>query len=241
MNCACGTLANVQSNMASVRRSSLSRKQTKRLVDDLLVLDQQEHVRQGKAERDNKFYDIEIKEIDHENKKRKLHFKGYSTRHDEWRDLKETSAGNFPVVMLEKLETSSEETLGERSRKLQTTLYLKIKRKLKSVRRDDPEVRLEIPFPSKLSNTCSSITEEHVFDNLLGKLGNIVTRRGKIVHQIRDNSILSELLGKCWALRTKNGMGDIKAVRNGTLEYQLHRKPPLNNFAPIGGKFSYPN
>ena len=150
--------------MASVRRSSRPRKSTKRLVDDLLVLDQQEHVRQGKAERDNKFYDIEIKEIDHKNKKMKLHFKGYSTKHDEWRGLKDTSTGNFPAVMLEKLENSSEETLGERSRKLQTTLYLEIKRKLQSVRRDDPEVRLEIPI------------EEDVFDNLLGKLGNIVTR-----------------------------------------------------------------
>ena len=84
----------------------------------MLVLDQQENVRQGKAERDNKFYDIEIKEIDHENKKMKLHFKGYSTRNDEWRDLKDTGTGKFPVVMLEKLEASSEETLGERSRKL---------------------------------------------------------------------------------------------------------------------------
>ena len=120
----------------SVRRSSHPRKQTKRLVDDLLVLDQLEHVCQGKAERDNKFYDIEI---DHKNKKMKLHFKSYSTRHDEWRrDLEDTSTRNFPVVMLKKLEKSSKETLGECSRKLHTTLYLEIKRKLHSVRREHP-------------------------------------------------------------------------------------------------------
>ena len=147
-------------------------------------MDQQEHVHQGKAKRDNKFYDIEIEEIDNKNKKMKLYFKGYSTRYDEWRDLEDTSTRNFPVVMLKKLEKSSEETLSECSRKLHTTLYLEIKRKLQSVGRDDPEVRLEIPI------------EEDVFDNLLGKLGNIVTRRGKTVHQTTDNSILSELLGK---------------------------------------------
>ena len=64
-----------------------------------------------------------------------------------------------------------------------------------------------------------------------------MTRRGKTVHKIRDNSILSELLGKRWAVRTKNEMGDFEAVRNGTLEYRLHRRPPVNDFDPIGGKF----
>ena len=139
--------------------------------------------------------------------------------------MKNTSTGNFFYSYARETGRILRETLCEHSKKLQTTLYLEIKRKLQSVRRDDPEVRLEIPI------------EEDVFDNLLGKLGNIVTRRGKTVHQIRDNSILTELLGKRWAVRTKNEMGDFEAVQNGTLEYWLHRRLPLNDFVPVSGKF----
>ena len=79
---------------------------------------------------------------------------------------------------MEKLKKPSKDISGERSRLLQTTLYLEIKRKLLSVQRDDPEVRFELPI------------DEDVFHHVLGKLGKTVYKREKTVHQVEDDSEL---------------------------------------------------
>ena len=63
--------------------------------------------------------------------------------------------GNFPVSMLKKLEKFSEEPLAECLRKLQTTLYLEIKKNYSMLQ----GMTLKLDWKMK----------EDVFDNLLGK------------------------------------------------------------------------
>ena len=207
----------------SLRRSSRARRPVARLIDEVISKDDIEDPPDIKSKVDKRFYEVEIVQIDPARKKMRLHLKGYSKNHDEWRDIENNE--DFPIVKLEELEKPSEDTLGERSRVLQTTLYLEIKRKLLSVRRDDPEVRFELPI------------DEDVFHHVLGKLGKTVYKRGKTVYQVEDNSEMDTVLGTRWAVRVKNKMGDFESVKHGTVEYWLHQRPPLNDFVPIGGKF----
>ena len=62
-----------------------------------------------------RLYEVEVAEVDHEKKKMQIHFKGYSHRHDEWKDYTDPGivSTNFPIVKLEKLEKPSPETLRE--------------------------------------------------------------------------------------------------------------------------------
>ena len=163
---------------SSLRRSSCARRPVARLIDEVISKYDIEDPPDIKSKVDKRFYEVEIVQIDPARKKMTLHFKGYSKSHDEWRDIENNE--DFPIV---KLEKPSEDTLGERSRVLQTTLYLEIKRKLLSVRRDDPEVRFELPI------------DEDVFHHLLGKLGKTVYKRGKTVYQVEDNSEMDTVLG----------------------------------------------
>ena len=156
----------------------------------------------------------------------RIDFKGYSHRHDEWKDY--TVPGivstNFPIVKLEKLEKPSSETLGERTRILLSTLRLEIKRRLLSTRRDDPDVRLELPI------------DEAVFCEAFGRLRTLLRLRGRTIHKIRQNSELDKTLGTRWQVRMKNEMGDFEQVKNGSVEFWLNERPPLNDFAPARGK-----
>ena len=84
------------SNMAvsAVRKSSRERKPVLRLIDkvsasqkpsqkDLDLLGIEADEAKSRKRRDNKFYEVEIAEVDKENRKMKLHFKGYRHRYDE--------------------------------------------------------------------------------------------------------------------------------------------------------------
>ena len=206
------------SNMevSAVRKSSRERKPVLRLIDevsssrkllqndlDLLAIEADEA--KSRKRRYNKFYEVEIAEVDKENRKMKLHFKGYSHRYDEWRDYPdvadpEVNSMNFSVSKFVKLEKPSEESFGERSRKLQSTLSLEIKRRLLSVRRDDPDVRLELPI------------DEDIFYKVFGSLGRLSKSRGRTVHRIIENSQLDSILETLWSVRIKNEMGTLKQL-----------------------------
>ena len=138
----------------------------------------------------------------------------------------EVNSMNFPVSKFVKMEKPSEESFGERSRKLQSTLSLEIKRRLLSVQWDDPDVRLELPI------------DEDIFYKVFGSLGRLSKSRGRTVHRITENSQLDSILGTRWSVRIKNEMGDFEAVRNGSVEYYLYERPPISDFAPAGGNYS---
>ena len=98
------------------------------------------------------------------------------------------------------------------------------KRRLLSVRRDDPDVRLELPI------------DEDIFYKVFGSLGRLSKSRGRTVHRITENSQLDSILGTRWSVRIKNEMGDFEAVRIGSVEYYLYERPPISDFAPARGE-----
>lgn len=51
-----------------------------------------------KRQKDNYFYEIELKEVDKEGKRVKIHFNGFSVKFDKWRPY---DGKNFPIVRLE--------------------------------------------------------------------------------------------------------------------------------------------
>ena len=101
---------------SSLRRSSRARRPVARLIDEVISKDDIEDPPDIKSKVDKRFYEVEIVQIDPARKKMRLHFKGYSKSHDEWRDIVIENNEDFPVVKLEKLEKPSEDTLGDRSR-----------------------------------------------------------------------------------------------------------------------------
>ena len=90
-------------------------------------------------------YDIEIVQVDKERKRFKIHFVGFGNQFDEWRDFS-TSGGQFPFVRLQKSFVPGEESLEDRGYIFHGHLYRAVKRKMRSSRREDPKVRIELPI-----------------------------------------------------------------------------------------------
>lgn len=74
----------------------------------------------------------------------KIHFVGYGNEFDEWRDF-DIDSDQLPFVRLEKICVPDEESLEDRKQIFHGNLYRAIKRKLWSGRKEDPQVRIELP------------------------------------------------------------------------------------------------
>ena len=135
-----------------------------------------------KAVKDNRLYEIEIVEIDNNENKVKILYKGFGEEADEWRDM--PKGQKFPFVRLEKAYVPSNKSLEDRMQSFHERVYHEIKRRLWSGRRDDPDIRIEISVDSD------------VFNHGIGRLVKGVRSRGKIVYSIRDNSDLNNFLGE---------------------------------------------
>ena len=59
-------------------------------VDEFVVSDVKESVKK-RPKKDNNLYEVEIKEVDRQNKRIRIHFKGYDARFDEWRPIVHTT------------------------------------------------------------------------------------------------------------------------------------------------------
>ena len=90
---------------------------------------------------------------------------------------------SFLLKKLEKIEPQDNETVEERVALLRRRLYLEVKRRLRSTRKDDPEVRLELPIQVDVS--------KHIFDGI-GKPAADSRKHSKIV---RNNDDLVLVLG----------------------------------------------
>eukprot|EP00112_Aurelia_sp_Birch-Aquarium-sp1_P026798 Seg9737.1 transcript_id=Seg9737.1/GoldUCD/mRNA.D3Y31 product="hypothetical protein" protein_id=Seg9737.1/GoldUCD/D3Y31 len=212
---------------AQQRRSSKrDKKPVLRLIDELSgQQDLEEPVPCKQPKKDKKFYDVEIKEIDAVNKKVKVHFIGWPDKCDEWQSYNENhESGEFPVVKLQKLDPPSKESLLERCREFSSSLHLEIKKKLKADRKEDPEIRIELPI------------DKDVFEEVFSHLGKSKTKRGRSCTNIENNRELDETLGKRWNVRFRNSNGDFCKVCEGTVNFWLLIRNPLSDFMPIGGK-----
>ena len=194
----------------------------KRLLNEYLAVEYKKKKRH-KSARDNKLYEIEIVAIDKLRKKVKIHYKGYIEEADEWRDCQDEYM--FPFERLVKRYIPGEISLEGRTNVFHGHVYQEIKRKLRSGRRDDPDIRIEVNV------------DPDVFDRGLGKVVKGIQIRGKKVHTIKDNAELDHILGLRWNERIFNGNGDFAYVVNGTVKYWLSKRNPIMEFKYIGGKF----
>ena len=205
----------------ATRSSTRTRKHVYRLIDDLLnPIEHFHNRRQRRKCEDKQFYDVTIKEID-EVKGARVHYVGYGQEYDEWKPLSDLKTGDFPVVKFERLKQPDPATIKERSERFCMRLYLEIKRKLRSHRKDDPNIRIQLEM------------EQDVFK----EFDNVGVPINKNTRNIVHNNDLEKFLGKRWDVRISNNCGDFERVVEGSVRFWKYERPPLDDFFSIGEKF----
>ena len=206
-------------NMADSKPSRV-RNMPKRLVDEISV---EKPVKKKKTEAaDNNLYEIEIKEVDVAAQRLKIHFKGYDEKFDEWRPFTD---GSLPFVRLEKMSQPSTNSLQKRLNGFNERIYREIKRRLFSGRKDDAEIRIEIPI------------DVDVFNESFGSCTSFTPRRGKEIYAIDNNDILDVFFGLNWNERIINEQGDFAYVVPKTVKFWLTKRKPIIEFKLMGNKY----
>ena len=95
---------------------------------------------------------------------------------------------------------------------------------MSSSRREDPEVRIELPIGPD------------VFSCDLGRATKSNFQRGKKVYHVQNNRLLDDILGSKWDERIFNSYGDFAFVENGTARYWITKKTPVKEHKYVGGK-----
>ena len=212
----------VKTKMAA-HRERREIKAPKRLIDEFRHPEELESKkRRLKPRLDNSLYEIEVKDVDREGKRLKIHYKRFSDQFDEWKPYDDN---NFPVVRLEHEFKPSEVSVEDRLHIFQDRLYREVKRKLYSGRKDDPEIRIEIPV------------EVDVFEMSIANAARARQERNKQVYRITVNSHLDNYLGIKWDERILNENGDYAYVVEGTLRFWLMEKNNIIEYKLIGGKY----
>ena len=80
---------------------------------NFVVSDVKESVKK-RPKKDNNLYEVEIKEVDRQNKRIRIHFKGYDARFDEWRPY-DQDGEYFPFVRWEKPHVLTSSSLNDRA------------------------------------------------------------------------------------------------------------------------------
>ena len=88
----------------------------------------------AKKKKDNSLYEVEVQEVDSDRNLVRIHYKGYSSKYDEWRSFgnADTDGEYFPFVRQEKVPVLSEESMNDKSDILRSKLYREILKKLYS-------------------------------------------------------------------------------------------------------------
>ena len=105
-------MARQYNNMASRPKRTLHK--VRRFVDEFVVSDVKESVKK-RPKKDNNLYEVEIKEVDRQNKRIRIHFKGYDARFDEWRPYDHQDGEYFPFVRWEKPHVLTSSSLNDRA------------------------------------------------------------------------------------------------------------------------------
>ena len=108
----------------------------------------------------------------------KIHYVIYSERYNEWQPY-DTEDSNPPFQRMESLRIPSSTSLEDRTELVHGELYLAIKRKLYSDRKDDAATRVEIRI------------DQDAFDERLALAGKPRQERGKTVYRIDSNEDLN--------------------------------------------------
>ena len=132
---------------------------------------------------------------------------------------------NLPVISLEPISQPTDDSLNDRLLVFYERVYREIRRKLYSGRKEDPEVRIEIPV------------EEDVFNQSLGRITSKSYSRNKLVYQVLCNETLDNYIGTKWNERIMNENGDFAYVVPGTLRFWLTKRNPILEFKVFGDKY----
>jgi hypothetical protein len=143
------------------------------------------------TKRDRKLYDIEVVEVDREVKRVKIHYVGYSKQYDKWRPYG-IEGQYFPFIRSEKLVIPTPESLEDRKQAFHGHLYREIKKKLWSMRREDPDICIDLN------------TDQDVFEAGLGSVVPGRLYQGEMVYTPRSNRLLDSILGQKWDERILN-------------------------------------
>jgi hypothetical protein len=172
-----------------------------------------------KRKREAKLYPVLVIEEDKENGRVKVHYVGYSTKFDEWKDTDEIEdlPGKDTPDVTEKLNGAP---------RVEELAY-QIKKRLLSTRKSSPLVSIEVPldlttFQSELTS-CGS------------KLGRSV--RGQPVYGILQHSDLNAAFGEDWHIRLLNTGGDFCYCHKGSVEFYIRRRKDIVEVEK-GGKAS---
>lgn len=138
----------------------------------------------------------------------KVHYIGYGTEFDEWRNPTALIPIESPCDTSEKYDFHED-------------LALRIKAALTSSRKSNPVIKIAMPF------------DKQTFLEGLGSVGYKHRQTKQLVwYRIAEFSDLDQLLGKGWHFRGLNLAGDYCYVYPGTTEYYLRRRRPIIQFLP---------
>ena len=112
------------------------------------------------------------------------------------------------IVKVEKYHLPDSSAVEERAMHVFRNLYCEVKEKLRSDRKDYPDVGVQINIDKDIFDLYLANLEENA-----SKTGN--TKRRNIV----QNSELDDVLGRNWYVRLENALGDFGAVIKGTDQY----------------------
>jgi len=162
-----------------------------------------------RQEADDTLYPVSVISSEQDSQGRvKVHYIGYGTEFDEWRNPTGLLSLESPCDSSEKYD-------------LHQDLALRIKAALSSSRKSNPVVKIAMAF------------DKETFLEGLGSVGYVHHRTKQLVrYRIAQFSDLDELLGKGWHFRGLNPAGDYCYVYPGTAEYYLRRRRPITHFLP---------
>lgn len=148
----------------------------------------------------------------------KVHYIGYGRQYDEWKAADEVvSTVGEQRATENTLPTPSSESITQFS--LYRVLGNQIKSSLRAGRKDDPKVRIEIPF------------DRIQFDGGLRRYGHFKkVLRGNEVYSITAYSDLDCLLDKNWHVRGITAAGDFCYVILDTVQFYLLKRRPLIDY-----------
>ena len=175
--------------------------------------------RAHKSSSKEKLYPIEVVEID--GSRGRIHYVGYNSCFDEWRDLAELV--NIPPSPSNR--DNNADTMVNETPIQQYSLHNELRIKIKQC------------LVCRAGKASPSVTIDMGFDYLLFKGGlqaaGVVKQHGRnIRYKLRSYKDLDPLLGQNWHYRGANEHGDYAFVILSSVEYYIHKRRKLIEYRP---------
>ena len=138
----------------------------------------------------------------------RIHYIGYGSQHDEWRNKDDILPVTSPCLTTEKFDLHQE-------------LAVKVKSSLLGGRKSNPAVKITMSY------------DLDTFNEGLGRCGYVTkTVRGVKHYKIQQYNELDHILGPNWHYRGINAAGDFCYVVPESIEYYLNRHRGIVHYVP---------